>query len=103
MPDVLEMPYRPPLLGAGLPLEKPHNYRLGAPTYLAGDFIGEYSFDAPLNIGDTLVFGDMAIYSMVKNNTFNGINLPAIAIKRVGGKIEVIKQFGYEDFKMRLS
>jgi carboxynorspermidine decarboxylase len=103
MPDVLEMPYRPPLLGAGLPNEKAHTYSLGAPTCLAGDFIGVYSFDKPLRTGDKLVFEDMAIYSMVKNNTFNGINLPAIAVRRENGTVEIVKQFGYEDFRNRLS
>ena len=79
MPDVIEMPYRPPLLGAGEAGEKPHTYRLGGPTCLAGDVIGDYSFDQPLAVGDRLVFGDMAIYSMVKNNTFSGLCLPAMA------------------------
>ena len=78
MPDVLEMPYRPPLKGSGLPGEKAYTYRLGSYTCLAGDIIGDYSFDTPVEIGDMLVFEDMAIYSMVKNNTFNGIPLPSI-------------------------
>ncbi|MGI5966186.1 MAG: carboxynorspermidine decarboxylase [Anaerotruncus rubiinfantis] len=103
MPDVIEMPYRPPLLGAGEAGEKPHTYRLGGPTCLAGDVIGDYSFDQPLAVGDRLVFGDMAIYSMVKNNTFNGMCLPAIAVRRQGGRLEVIREFGYEDFRTRLS
>ncbi|HPS81309.1 MAG TPA: carboxynorspermidine decarboxylase, partial [Candidatus Limiplasma sp.] len=72
MPDVLEMPYRPPLNGAGLPGAKPYDFRLAGPTCLAGDIIGDYSFDTPLSVGDRLIFEDMAIYSMVKNNTFNG-------------------------------
>ncbi len=103
MPDVLEMPYRPPLQGSGLPGEKPYTYRLGAPTCLAGDVIGEYSFDCPLQEGDRLVFEDMAIYSMVKNNTFNGMPLPAIALRRKDGDCVMVKRFGYEDFKRRLS
>lgn len=103
MPDVLEMPYRPPLLGSGLPDEKPHRYRLGGPTCLAGDIIGEYSFDHPLIPGDRLIFGDMALYTMVKNNTFNGMPLPAISILRQDGTLTVQREFGYEDFKTRLS
>ena len=103
MPDVLEMPYRPPLLGAGLPEEKPHCYRLGGPTCLAGDIIGDYSFDQPLAPGDRLIFGDMAHYSMVKTNTFNGMALPSIAILDQSGRLRVQKTFGYEDFKGRLS
>ncbi len=102
MPDVLEMPYRPPLFGSGRPNEKKHTYRLGGPTCLAGDIIGDYSFDRPLNVGDKLVFGDMAIYTTVKNNTFNGINLPTIYIRRPNGALELHKQFGYNDFKARL-
>lgn len=102
MPDVLEMPYRPPLLNSGMPSEKPYTYRLGSQTCLAGDVIGEYSFDAPLNIGDKLVFGDMAIYSMVKNNTFNGMPLPDIVLKKTDGTLEMLKQFGYRDFRERL-
>ncbi|SHI19952.1 carboxynorspermidine decarboxylase [Sporobacter termitidis DSM 10068] len=103
MPDVLEMPYRPAVLGAGFPGEKRCNYRLGGPTCLAGDVIGDYSFPEPLSVGDKLVFCDMAIYSMVKNNTFNGMNLPAIAVKKQDGTVRTIKSFGYEDFKGRLS
>ena len=103
MPDVLEMPYRPPLLGSGEAGEKAYTYRLGGPTCLAGDIIGDYSFDEPLKPGQRLTFGDMAIYSMVKNNTFNGMPLPAIAVQDVDGDCRIIRQFGYEDFKMRLS
>ena len=102
MPDVIEMPYRPPLMDSGEAGEKAHTYRLGGPTCLAGDVIGDYSFDRELKEGDRLYFQDMAIYSMVKNNTFNGMPLPAIAIEREDGRIEIIRQFGYEDFKMRL-
>jgi len=103
MPDVLEVPYRPPLLGSGMHGEMEYTYRLGGPTCLAGDIIGEYSFDAPLKEGDRVVFGDMAHYTMVKNNTFNGMRLPSIAIARKNGDIELVKSFGYEDFKYRLS
>lgn len=103
MPDVLEMPYRPPLVGSGQAGEKPYTYRLAGATCLAGDIIGDYSFDRPLQIGDQLVFGDMAIYSMVKNNTFNGMGLPAIALRKQNGDLTVIKRFGYQDFKERLS
>jgi carboxynorspermidine decarboxylase len=103
MPDVLEMPYRPEIIGAGMPNEKAYTYRFGGPTCLAGDVIGDYSFDQPLKPGDKLVFCDMAHYSMVKNNTFNGVNLPSIVLNTVKDGINVIKQFGYEDFKNRLS
>ena len=104
MPDVLEMPYRPEVENAeaGNRGEYAYDYRLAGPTCLAGDVIGEYSFKKPLKPGDMLVFRDMAIYTMVKNNTFNGVPLPSIAIK-CGENIEVIKRFGYEDFKTRLS
>ncbi|HEY5556123.1 carboxynorspermidine decarboxylase [Acetobacterium sp.] len=103
MPDVLEMPYRPEIIGGGMPEEKPFTYRLGGPTCLAGDIIGDYSFDAPLETGDRLVFCDMAHYTMVKNNTFNGMNLPAIAIFTQQKDIRMVRQFGYDDFKNRLS
>ncbi|WP_042459955.1 carboxynorspermidine decarboxylase [Neobacillus dielmonensis] len=103
MPDVLEMPYRPPLFGSGEVGEKPYTYRLGGQTCLTGDVIGDYSFDNPLQLGDRLVFGDMAIYTMVKNTTFNGMPLPAIAVKHKDGDCEVVHQFGYQDFKMRLA
>ena len=102
MPDVLEMPYRPNIIGAGLPSEKPYTYRFGGPTCLSGDIIGDYSFDEPLAIGDKLVFCDMAHYTMVKNNTFNGMNLPAICTYHADGTMEVVKEFGYENFKARL-
>ncbi len=103
MPDVLEMPYRPPLQNTGLPQEKPYTYRLGGPTCLAGDIIGDYSFDAPLQEGDKLVFEDMALYTMVKTNTFNGMPLPSLVWRDSHGKLTVVRQFGYEDFKNRLS
>lgn len=102
MPDVIEMPYRPKIIGAGEPGEYPYTYRLGGPTCLAGDVIGDYSFRKPLKAGDRLVFCDMAIYSMVKNNSFNGINLPAIIYNTEKEGIKIIRQFGYEDFKGRL-
>ena len=103
MPDVLEMPYRPRITSAGEKGDKPFSYRLGGPTCLAGDIIGEYSFSHPLKEGDKIVFEDMAIYSMVKNNTFNGMKLPAIVLKTKRGKMKVLRQFDYGDFKGRLS
>ena len=84
-----------------MPGEKAYTFRLAGPTCLAGDVIGDYSFDEPLKVGQELVFQDMAIYSMVKNNTFNGMPLPAIAFMRQG-ECRIWKQFGYEDFKCRL-
>lgn len=102
MPDVLEMPYRPPLKDSGEAGEKPYTYRLSSYTCLAGDIIGDYSFDKPIKVGDRLCFEDMAIYSMVKNNTFNGIPLPSIAVMDEDGNCEIIKSFGYNDFKSRL-
>lgn len=103
MPDVLEMPYRPNIIGSGKPYEYEYTYRFGGPTCLAGDIIGDYSFKEPLKVGDKLIFCDMAIYSMVKNNTFNGINLPSIVKYSEENGVEIIKEFGYEDFKGRLS
>ena len=103
MPDVLEMPYRPPLAGSGMPGEKRYTYRLGGPTCLAGDVIGDYSFDAPLREGDRLVFEDMALYTMVKTNTFNGMPLPSIVWRDKDGDLFLVRSFGYEDFKTRLS
>ena len=102
MPDVIEMPYRPPVIGAGEAGEKAHTYTLAGPTCLAGDTIGTYSFDVPLNVGDRVVFGDMAIYTMVKNNTFNGMPLPNIIAVVPNGDWEIVREFGYDDFKMRL-
>lgn len=103
MPDVIEMPYRPPLQNAGLPGEKNVTCRLGGRTCLAGDIIGDYSFDRIPKVGDRLAFSDMAIYSMVKTNTFNGMPLPAIALEHEDGECEIVRAFGYEDFKGRLS
>lgn len=102
MPDVLEMPYRPPLKNSGEKGEKAFTYRLGGPSCLAGDVIGEYSFDEPLQIGQRLVFEDMAIYTTVKNNTFNGMPLPGIYLQKLDGDCVPLAEFGYEDFKMRL-
>lgn len=102
MPDVLEMPYRPPLQDGYEAEEKAYTYRLAGPTCLAGDVIGDYSFEEPLKRGDTLTFEDMAIYTMVKNNTFNGMRLPAIVLEDKDGECRVVRQFEYEDFKMRL-
>ncbi len=103
MPDVLEMPYRPTILEAGEPSQFPYTYRLGGLTCLAGDIIGDYSFKQPLKAGDRLVFCDMAHYTMVKNNMFNGVNLPTIALFNAEEGIKIIRQFGYDDFKTRLS
>ncbi|MCR5279379.1 MAG: carboxynorspermidine decarboxylase [Lachnospiraceae bacterium] len=103
MPDVLEMPYRPPLFASALPGEKKYTYRLSSRTCLAGDVIGDYSFDTELEVGDILVFDDMAIYSMVKNNTFNGMPLPDIDLLTKEGEVKVVKAFDYSDFKGRLS
>ena len=102
MPDVIEMPYRPPVKGAGKPGEKRYTYRLGGPTCLAGDVIGDYSFSRRLKPGDEVVFDDMAIYTMVKNNTFNGMPLPSIALRKRTGEVVVLREFGYDDFKGRL-
>lgn len=103
MPDVLEMPYRPPVMGSGAPKEKPFTYRFGGPTCLAGDVIGDYSFDQPLMEGSRVVFEDMALYTMVKTNTFNGMPLPDIVWRDKDGNLKTVKTFGYEDFKGRLS
>lgn len=101
-PDVIEMPYRPPLMGAGEAGEKAYTYRLGGPTCLSGDVVGDYSFDHQLEIGEYLVFGDMAIYTTCKNNTFNGMPLPSIQSLNEDGSVSEIVSFGYEDFKGRL-
>lgn len=118
MPDVIEMPYTPPVVGATIyrspfPIprssavasaqaDSPFIYRFGGPTCLAGDEIGVYSFKHELREGDTVVFGDMAIYTMVKNNTFNGINLPEIVLRHIDGSEELVRRFGYADFACRL-
>lgn len=103
MPDVLEMPYRPKIVGAGDPGEHPYTYRLGGMTCLAGDVIGDYSFPEPLEPGSRLVFLDMAHYTMVKNNTFNGVRLPSIAVQKTDGSVEIVRRFEYEDYRNRLS
>jgi len=104
MPDVLEMPYRPMIIGSGLPEEKKYTYTVGGCSCLAGDIIGSYSFDKELKPGDKLVFTDMAHYSMVKTTTFNGVPLPSIVAARTKyGEYKVIRKFGYNDFKERLS
>ena len=102
MPDVLEVPYTPKIVGAAEPGEKPHGYILGGKTCMTGDIIGEYSFDTPLNIGDRIIFTDMMQYSFVKNNTFNGVPLPDLAVLNEDGTIKVIRSFGYDDFRHRL-
>ena len=118
MPDVIEMPYTPPVIGgvvyrspfpiprssavASAQADSPYIYRFGGPTCLAGDEIGVYSFKHELHEGDSVVFGDMAIYTMVKNNTFNGVNLPDIVVRHVDGSEELVRKFGYDDFACRL-
>lgn len=104
MPDVLEMPYRPPLKDAGEPgdEERSYVYRLAGPTCLAGDVIGDYSFRKPLRYKDRLTFQDMAIYTMVKTNTFNGMKLPDIVLQKEDGTCHIVRIFGYDDFKSRL-
>ncbi|HOK40628.1 MAG TPA: carboxynorspermidine decarboxylase [bacterium] len=102
-PDVLEMPYRPYIIGSGEKNEYKYNYRLGGVSCLAGDVIGDYSFPKPLKIGDKLLFTDMAHYTMVKTNMFNGINLPSIVLLTEKGEVKIIRKFKYEDYKMRLS
>ena len=104
MPDVLEMPYRPEIRGASEPGRRAHTYRLGGLSCLAGDMIGAYSFDKPLNVGDKLVFEDMAHYTMVKTTTFNGVRLPSIALYDPSDdRYRVQRTFGYEDYRNRLS
>ena len=108
MPDVIEMPYTPPVIGGVVyrspfpDARSPYIYRFGGPTCLAGDEIGVYSFKHELHEGDSVVFGDMAIYTMVKNNTFNGVNLPDIVVRHVDGSEELVRKFGYDDFACRL-
>lgn len=102
MPDVLEVPYTPHVIGAAEPGRKPHGYILGGKTCMTGDIIGEYSFDAPLKVGDRIIFTDMMQYSFVKNNTFNGVPLPDLAVLNEDGTIHVLRSFGYDDFRHRL-
>ncbi len=103
MPDTLAMPYRADVRGSGEAGEKKYTYRLGGNSCLAGDIMGDYSFDEPLKVGDRVIFEDQIHYTFVKNTTFNGIKLPSLAILRKSGKLEIIKEFGYEDYKGRLS
>ena len=103
MPDVLEMPYRPEVRYGSLPGEKPYTYRFGGSTCLAGDVIGDYSFEQHLAVGDRVIFEDMTHYTMVKTNMFNGVQHPAIAIKHENGELEVVRTFGYRDYETRLS
>ena len=102
MPDVLEVPYTPPILGAGKPGTHAYTYVLGGKTCMTGDIIGEYSFERPLTVGDRIVFGDMMQYSFVKNTTFNGTPLPDLAMLDEDGTYRVLRSFGYEDFRYRL-
>jgi len=103
MPDTIIMPYRADVQGAGAAGEKAYTYRLGGNTCLAGDIMGDYSFDVPLQIGDKIIFQDQMHYTMVKASTFNGVKLPSIAIQKLDGRIDIVRTFGYEDFKGRLS
>ncbi len=103
MPDTIIMPYRAEVRGADKAGKKAYTYRLAGNTCLAGDIMGDYSFDKPLKIGDRIIFEDQIHYTMVKATTFNGVPLPSIAIKRLDGRVEVVKEFGYEDFRDRLS
>ncbi len=103
MPDTLAMPYRAEVRGAGEAGEKAHTYRFGGNTCLAGDIMGDYSFDAPLQVGDKVIFEDQIHYTFVKNTTFNGIKLPSLAIWTKEGELKVVREFGYEDYRMRLS
>jgi carboxynorspermidine decarboxylase len=104
MPDVLAMPYRPNLIGSGQAGEKNHTYRLGGISCLAGDVIGDYSFDKPLKRGDRLVFTDMALYSFVKNTNFNGVELPSIiTFSLENDTLDIVRRFGYEDYLSRIS
>ena len=103
MPDTLAMPYRAEVRGAGKPREKRYTYRLGGNTCLAGDIMGDYSFDRPLQIGDKILFEDQIHYTMVKSTTFNGVPHPSIAIWTKENELKIVRRFGYEDFKTRLS
>jgi len=103
MPDTLAMPYRADVRNSGLPDEKKYTYRLGGNTCLAGDIMGDYSFDEPLHVGDKIIFEDQIHYTFVKNTTFNGVKLPSLVIKRKNGVLELVKEFGYEEYKNRLS
>ncbi len=102
MPDVLEVPYRPNIVGSGEPGELAHTYVLGGKTCMTGDVIGEYSFEKPLQVGDRIIFSDMMQYSFVKNTTFNGTPLPDLGVLDEDGSYRVVRRFGYEDFRRRL-
>jgi carboxynorspermidine decarboxylase len=101
MPDTILMPYRAEVRGAAKAGEKAHTYRLGGNTCLAGDIMGDYSFDKPLRVGDKIIFEDQMHYTIVKNTTFNGIKLPDLAIQKEDGTLQVVKKFGYEEYKRR--
>ena len=103
MPDTLEMPYRPDIVGAGQPGERSHTYRLGGLTCLAGDVIGDYSFDHELSVGERIVLLDMSHYTVVKTSNFNGVRLPSIALRHPDGRYELVKKFGYDSYRDRLS
>ena len=103
MPDTLAMPYRAMIRNSGVALEKEFTYRLGGNTCLAGDIIGDYSFDKPLEVGDKIILEDMIHYTMVKTTTFNGIKLPSIVIKKDENCYQVVRNYGYDDYKVRLS
>jgi carboxynorspermidine decarboxylase len=103
MPDTIIMPYRAEVLGASEAGMKAHTYRLAGNTCLAGDIMGDYSFEVPLQLGDKVIFKDQMHYTMVKATTFNGVKLPSIAIEKEDGTVEILREFGYEDFKARLS
>ena len=103
MPDVLEMPYRPEIVGGAEPGVKAHTIRLGGLTCLAGDAIGDYSFDKPLKTGDRITLLDMSHYTMVKTSNFNGVRLPSIALRHADGSYELVKKFGYDSYRDRLS
>ena len=103
MPDTLAMPYRAEVRGASIAGEKEYTYRLGGNTCLAGDIMGDYSFDKPLAVGDKVIFEDQIHYTFVKNTTFNGVKLPSLVLVHKDGEVEIVKEFGYEDYKMRLS
>ena len=103
LPDVLAMPYRPEVRGASLSKVHPYTFQLTGSTCLAGDIIGEYSFETPLKVGDKIIFEDMIHYTMVKTTTFNGINLPSIVVKKKENYYKIVKTFNYDDYKNRLS
>lgn len=101
MPDTLAMPYRAAVKNAGHPNEKKYTYKLAGNTCLAGDIMGDYSFDEPLDVGSQIIFEDQIHYTIVKNTTFNGIKLPDLAILRENGDIEIVREFGYEEYRRR--